>query len=228
MDVSRRTAGLPGKLVRRQPLDGLRGRYRHIATSAITLYDFKNNTRHQVTSGFYNDEQPVFDPEGKYLYFRTGRSFNPIYSDLDNSWIYANTTQLAAAPLRKDVPSPLAPRNDEESEKKDADKKEDEKKSDEKKSDDPKSETKKDKKANGDASAKDTKKEADKKDDKKSDKDKKPKAVEIDLAGFEERAVILPTKAGRYADSSRGARQVVVSLAAAHRRRWRWQSGGIF
>lgn len=170
--------------------------------SAIVLYDFKNNSRHQVTSGFYNDEQPVFDPDGKYLYFRTGRSFNPIYSDLDNSWIYANTMQLAAVPLRKDVASPLAPRNDEESEKKDADKKDEEKKPEEKKSDAAKAEAKKDdskkeEKPSGDA-AKDEKKDADKKDEKKSEKDKK--AVEIDLAGFEERAVILPTKAGRYAD----------------------------
>jgi len=105
--------------------------------SAIVLYDFKNGTRHQVTSGFYNDDLPVFDPEGKYLYLRTGRSFSPIYSDLDSSWIYANTMQLAAIPLRKDVPSPLAPRNDEEAgKKKDDDKKADEKKSDEKKPDD--------------------------------------------------------------------------------------------
>jgi tricorn protease len=169
--------------------------------SAVILYDFKNDARHQVTSGFYNDEQPVFDPDGKYLYLRTGRSFSPIYSDLDNSWIYANTMRLAAIPLRKDVPSPLAPRNDEEPEKKkDADKKEDkkddEKKSEEKKSDETKSEDKKDEKANGETEAKDS----DKKDDAKSDKEKKDKPLEIDLDGFEARLVLLPTKAGRYAD----------------------------
>jgi tricorn protease len=177
--------------------------------SAVILYDFKNDARHQVTSGFYNDEQPVFDPDGKYLYLRTGRSFSPIYSDLDNSWIYANTMRLAAIPLRKDVPSPLAPRNDEEPEKKkDADKKEDkkddEKKSEEKKSDAAKSEDKKDEKTNGETEAKDAgkadAKDSDKKDDAKSDKEKKDKPLEIDLDGFEERLVLLPTKAGRYAD----------------------------
>jgi tricorn protease len=168
--------------------------------SAIVLYDFKNSTRHQVTSGFYNDEQPVFDPDGKYLYFRTGRSFSPTYSDLDNSWIYANTMQLAAVPLRQDVASPLAPRNDEESEKKDAEKKDAEKKSEEKKSDAAKSDDQKDDKVNGAAEAKDDAKDAAKKDDSKTDQDKKPKPVEIDVAGFEARLVILPTKAGRYAD----------------------------
>jgi tricorn protease len=173
--------------------------------SAIVLYDFKNNSRHQVTSGFYHDAQPTFDPDGKYLYFRTSRSFQPIYSDLDNSWIYANTAQLVAVPLRKEVPSPIAPRNDEESDKKDPEKKEDEKNSDEKKSTDAKSEPKKNEskqgeKTNGATVAKDDQKDSEKKDEKKTDKDKKPKAVEIDLAGFEERVVILPTKAGQQTD----------------------------
>ncbi|HEX5219865.1 MAG TPA: PDZ domain-containing protein, partial [Verrucomicrobiae bacterium] len=174
--------------------------------SAVMLYDFKNDKRHQVTTGFYSDEEPVFDPEGKYLYLRTGRSFGPIYSDLDTSWIYANTMQLAAIPLRKDVPSPLAPRNDEEGEKKkDEDKKSEEKKADEKKPeekkpDDAQNGEKKTEKTESKDEAKTEAKDTEKKDDKKSDKDKKPKAVEIDLDGFEDRLVILPPKAGRYSD----------------------------
>ena len=144
--------------------------------SAIALYDCKSNALHLVTSGYYNDELPVFDPEGKYLFFRTGRTFAPSYSELEPTWIYANTAVLAAVPLRKEVLSPLAPRNDEEGDKA-KNKKEDEEK----------------------------KKEADKadreKDEKKPDekkKEEKPKPVEIDLAGFEERVVVLPPKAGRY------------------------------
>lgn len=82
--------------------------------AAIALYDTVTNQRHQVTSGFYNDEQPVFDPEGKYLYFRTNRWFDAIYSDFDATWIYANARSLVAVPLRRDLPSPLRPRNDEE------------------------------------------------------------------------------------------------------------------
>ena len=71
--------------------------------TAIFLYDTKAAALHQVTAGFYADAGPVFDPEGKYLYFLTNRSFKPIYSDLDNTWVYANTTLVAAVPLRKDV-----------------------------------------------------------------------------------------------------------------------------
>jgi tricorn protease len=139
--------------------------------SALVLYDCKSNALHQVTSGFYNDELPVFDPDGKYLFFRTGRTFGPSYGELDETWIYANTAVLAAVPLRRDVVSPLAPRNDEE-----GDKAKDKKDDEEKKKDDDKNDKKKDEKK----------------------KDDKPKGVEIDLTGFEERVVILPPKAGRY------------------------------
>ncbi|HEU4363824.1 MAG TPA: peptidase S41, partial [Candidatus Krumholzibacteria bacterium] len=79
---------------------------------AICIFDTRDGKSHQVTSGYYNDNLPAFDPDGKYLYFLTNRSFEPIYSDLDNSWIYANTTQIAAASLTGDILSPLAPKND--------------------------------------------------------------------------------------------------------------------
>ncbi len=80
---------------------------------AIFLYDTDANQRHQVTSGYYDDAIPAFDPDGKYLYYLSNRHFSPSYSDVDNSFIYPNTTQVVAVSLRDDVPSPLAPRNDE-------------------------------------------------------------------------------------------------------------------
>jgi tricorn protease len=81
---------------------------------AIFVFDTKVGIARQVTSGFYNDAQPAFDPDGKYLYYSSDRTFQPIYSDVDNTWIYPNSTNLMAAPLRADVPSPLAARDDEE------------------------------------------------------------------------------------------------------------------
>ncbi|MBU6400591.1 MAG: PD40 domain-containing protein, partial [Verrucomicrobia bacterium] len=215
--------------------------------SAIVLYDFKLHRRHQVTAGFYDDSEPVFDPDGKYLYFKSSRSFHPTYSELgDDSWIYANLDRLIAVPLRKDVASPLAARNDEEGEKKeeknDGDK---EKKNDVASSlqfsavDDPGADEALTREGRETAvqpegaftgpeqfkarsgllplpagegpgagpvdlkrgSRKDTaKKTARSKDGKPSEKEKKPKPVEIDLADFERRAVVLPPKAGRYAN----------------------------
>jgi tricorn protease len=81
----------------------------------VFVYDSKDMKSHQVTAGYYDDWGPAFDPEGKFLYFVSGRNFNPIYSDIQNTWIYTNTQQVFAMTLRKDQKSPLATRNDEES-----------------------------------------------------------------------------------------------------------------
>ncbi|MBL0057190.1 MAG: PD40 domain-containing protein [Chitinophagaceae bacterium] len=80
--------------------------------SAVFIYDGNENKVHPVTDGFYTSTNPYFDPEGKYLYFTTNQSFTPYYSDIDNSFIYANSTQLAALSLKKSTPSILAPKND--------------------------------------------------------------------------------------------------------------------
>jgi len=80
--------------------------------SVVVLYDTRTGKRQEVTSPFYNAGDPSFDPEGNYLFLTTGQQFSPTYSDLDGTWIYAATTRLAALPLRKDVVSPLAPKND--------------------------------------------------------------------------------------------------------------------
>lgn len=82
--------------------------------SSVRLWDAESGQVHQVTSGFYGDTSPVFGTEGDYLYLMTSRSMRPVYSALQGTWIYPNATQIAAVPLRDDVPSPLAPRNDEE------------------------------------------------------------------------------------------------------------------
>jgi len=145
--------------------------------AAVFLYDTRNAKLTQATADFYWTGLPSFDPDGKYLYVLTNRSFKPIYSDLDNSWIYANTTQVAAIPLRKDVASPLAPKNDVEGEDKNDEKKDDKATGVEKKGDKPKDDAKKDDKA---------------------EKKEPPKPVEIDLDGFEQRLVVLPPEAGNY------------------------------
>lgn len=157
--------------------------------NAIVIYDTQEAKRHQVTSGFYDDSLPVFDPEGKYLFFRSGRTFDPLYSDLDDTWIYPNTGNLMAVPLRRDVPSPLAPRNDEEEKQPDDTKKDEAKKPDAKPETAPPAEA-----AGKEAGAP---KEPPKTE---ADKAKQAKSMAIDFTDFERRAVQLPTKAGGYAD----------------------------
>ncbi len=80
--------------------------------SAICIYDANNDKIHQITSGYYNDSNPCFDPDGKYLYYLTNNTFAPLYSDMQSTFIYPNSTRIAAVTLRSDEVSPLAPRND--------------------------------------------------------------------------------------------------------------------
>ncbi|HEV3224839.1 MAG TPA: PDZ domain-containing protein [Puia sp.] len=141
--------------------------------NAVFLYDFQNKSLKQVTDGYYDCSNPVFDPEGKYIYLLTSQSFSPSYSDIDNSFIYANTGQVAAISLMKSTASILYPKNDTvgvKSEKKDT--------------------TSEDKTKNKKGS-----KEQAAKEDKQ---DIKP--VEIDVDGLESRLVILPIPAGRYTE----------------------------
>ena len=144
--------------------------------AGIWIYDTTTKTKKQVTSGFYSDRNPTFDPDGKYLYVVTNRSFNPVYSDFDNSWSYPNATQLAAFTLTKDEASPLATKNDTV-----AIAKEEEK-------DEPA-----DKSKSTAQSKKDKKDDEAKEDDKK---DEKVKEIKIDFDNFESRLVILPPAAG--------------------------------
>ncbi|MGK7311026.1 MAG: S41 family peptidase [Candidatus Longimicrobiales bacterium M2_2A_002] len=84
------------------------------ANDAIILYDVEAAEAHQVTSGYYSDSNPVFSRDGRYLFFLTDRQLDAAYSSLgDGTWIYPNSTRLAAIGLTPDVPSPLEPRNDE-------------------------------------------------------------------------------------------------------------------
>ncbi|HEX9109446.1 MAG TPA: PDZ domain-containing protein, partial [Longimicrobiales bacterium] len=135
---------------------------------AIFLCDTRSGETKQATSGFYSATDPAFDPDGKYLYFESDRALDPVYGAYESTWTYPNATQILAAPLRADVASPLAPRNDEdagiklaEAPKPDAAK--------------GKAEPKKD--AAGAPAV---------------------KPVEIEIAGLESRAVVLPIPAGRF------------------------------
>ncbi|MBX6365474.1 MAG: PD40 domain-containing protein, partial [Gemmatimonadetes bacterium] len=158
---------------------------------AIFLYDTRTGGRPlQATSGFYSASSPAFDPDGKYLYFLSDRRFAPAYSSLDNSWIYPNATVIMAAPLRPDVPTPIAPKDDEEA---------------------PRDAAAADTAAKGrSAGAKGGNAGA-----KGADAAPRPavKPVEIDVAGLERRAVELPVPAGNFTQLDAVAGKVVYRRA---------------
>ncbi|MGI8581391.1 MAG: S41 family peptidase [Chitinophagaceae bacterium] len=137
--------------------------------SGVFLYDYQAKKLHQATSGFYNCSSPVFDADGKHLFLRTSQSFQPNYSDIDNTFIYANSNQLAAISLKKTTPSLLYAKNDEVGVKREEEKQ---------KSDSIKKVLK-------DAGVIDTKKTV-------------PATLDIDIEGMETRMVILPVKPGNF------------------------------
>lgn len=143
-------------------------------SNAIFLFDTKEQKTHQVSSGYYSDTNPAFDPDGKYLYFATNRTLNPVYSDIGNGWIYPNTTNLAVVTLSDEIANPLSPKVDTSSVKKEEPKKDDKEKSKDEKKDD-----------------KEGVKEKSKEGKKEESKD-----VKITLENFEKRVVILPVPAG--------------------------------
>jgi tricorn protease len=165
--------------------------------SAIMIYDTAEHKTRQVTSNYYADTGPVFDPEGKYLFFCSNRAFTPVYSDMDKTWIYPNSGEIYAVTLRKDLASPVAPRSDEEKGEGEGEKK--------KKKEEQEGKNKKGGKKDKDEAEKDPNDIAEdvnavevaKEEVKTEDKGKKkPEPVIIDFNGFEQRVVKLPIDAG--------------------------------
>jgi tricorn protease len=67
-----------------------------------------------VSEGFYDDANPVFDPDGNYLYFLSARFFFPVASALELRFGYQRIYGLFALTLKAGDPAPFGPQSDEE------------------------------------------------------------------------------------------------------------------
>jgi tricorn protease len=141
--------------------------------SIVNLYSLADGKITPVTDSMTNSYLPMFDPDGKYLYFLSDRDFNEVLGNVDFEFANPKTTRVYIATLKADEPSPFPALSDE-------------------------SEPKKEEPA---ASAKDEKsaakgKEADKtKEGKEKETEKKPE-FRIDLDGIQNRIVALPGDPG--------------------------------
>ncbi|MCK6439260.1 MAG: hypothetical protein L6Q71_03550 [Planctomycetes bacterium] len=171
---------------------------------AIFIYDTAENKLRQVTSAYYNDSSPAFDPDGKYLYYISKREFGrPLYSDIDHTWVYTNMRRIIAVPLRDDVPSPIAPRNDSELDKKksEGDGESEGDGADEKESRMREASTNSDLQRRERPRRPDAAEETEGKAEEEEDtpvKRKPPKPVEIAFDDFERRGVVLPPEVNNY------------------------------
>ena len=134
---------------------------------AVFVYSLDQGKAFQITDGMSDALYPVFDKNGKYLYFTASTDVALSTAGLDMSSDEHRVSRSAyVAVLSKDLPSPLAPESDEEKIGSDKDK------SSEKDKDKDKE---KDKGKASDKSAADKDAHKDSKDDKDKDKDKDKK-----------------------------------------------------
>lgn len=75
--------------------------------AAIMIYDKKEEKTHQVTEPVLLDVLPTFDPHGKYLYFLSYRTFNPVSDNLQFNFAFVKGVKPYLITLKKDAPSPF-------------------------------------------------------------------------------------------------------------------------
>ncbi len=82
----------------------------------LFMYSVDNETAQRIDTGLGHLREPVFDRSGKYLYFLASTDAGPVQSwfDMSNNDTEATGT-LYMAILDPSLPSPLAPKSDEES-----------------------------------------------------------------------------------------------------------------
>jgi tricorn protease len=152
---------------------------------AIFLYSPATRTSTQITDGMSNAANPVFDRNGKYLYFTASTNNGPSDAGIDLSSIdRATNSGVYVVVLARSSSSPVPPESDDENKKKD----EDAKKAEKPAADDQDS----------------AKKAVDEKTDEKKKPDPKPKPTVIDLADIGNRILSLPIPSRNYIDLSVG------------------------
>jgi tricorn protease len=162
---------------------------------AVFLYSLASHSATQITDGMSNAANPVFDPNGKYLYFTASTNNGPSDAGIDLSSLDRTTNAgVYVAVLSRTTASPIPPESDDENKKKD----EESKKAD--KSDEETDQAGDDKKADA---KKDEKKDGKRKDDKKKT-EAKPKPTVIDLADIGNRILSLPVPSRNYTELAVG------------------------
>src|SRR5258708_35175741 len=149
--------------------------------AVVYLYLLAEAKSTVATSSMNNSYNPVFDPEGKYVYYFSDRDFNEVLGNVDFEFANPKTTRVYVATLKKDEASPFAAQSDA---------------TEVKKPESSAPDTSADAKAKGGKEGKgDANKDSDKKDkDKDKEKEKeKPVEVKIDLDGIQDRVTALAT-----------------------------------
>ncbi|MDP2114623.1 MAG: PDZ domain-containing protein, partial [Bacteroidota bacterium] len=79
---------------------------------AVWVYNLETAQNHQLTNDSFNDNSPVFSPDGKYIYFVSDRDFNLAFSSFEFNYVYNKSTRIYAMALKADAPKLFKDKND--------------------------------------------------------------------------------------------------------------------
>ncbi len=82
--------------------------------ASIYVYNAGDAKSYRLTSGQTDDNEPVFDPKGRYLYFTSNRDFNLTFSSWEFNYVYTDPTRVYVGILSADGPALFLPQSDEE------------------------------------------------------------------------------------------------------------------
>ena len=82
--------------------------------SVIYVYNLGDGKASALTSGLTDDNEPTFDPKGRYLYFTSNRDFNLTFSAFEFNYVYTNPLRVYVGVLANDGPALFLPQSDDE------------------------------------------------------------------------------------------------------------------
>ena len=84
-----------------------------LGTGSIWIYSRGDVRKYQLTSDMTDDYNPVFDPQGRYLYFLSSRDQDLQFSSIEFNYMVTDSTRVYAAQLNADQPALFLPKSDE-------------------------------------------------------------------------------------------------------------------
>lgn len=78
----------------------------------IFIYNLGSRTSEPATDLWFDASSPSFSPDGKFLYFVSTRTFNPIYSWTEWNHAYQDMAKIYLLTLATETPSPFELKND--------------------------------------------------------------------------------------------------------------------
>ncbi len=79
---------------------------------SIRIWNAAENRTRTVPNGIFDESNPVWDPDGNFLYFLSSREYAPQLSTIEFNYAGARNEGIFALALRKDVKNPFPPEDD--------------------------------------------------------------------------------------------------------------------